>query len=204
MQIISEYIRNLAVFLIFSSFITIISPGKKYEPYINMVLGIILIFIVVTPLAGIITALSGGTGDFFSDAVLQHDRAVMARQIEDAGQSQIDAILENYTQALTEQLSRIISNHNFTLQHAEFDIDIGEDFGAILSMRITINENDSAGTNLIRIDPVRITPAINARGEPTMSEIEESPRILSLKNAISDFYNLSQDNIILETSQTSY
>ena len=196
MQVISEYIRNLAVFLIFSSFITIISPGKKYDPYINLVLGIILIFVITMPLAGVINTIAGGSGDFFSDAALQHDRAVMARQIEDAGQAQIETILETYTQSLTTQLSRIVSNHGFTLHHAYFDINTGEDFGAILGVRISISEDDIS-PNFIRIDPVRITPGINTRGEPTIAEIAESPRIISLKNAISDFYNLSQDNIYI-------
>ena len=196
MQIVSEYIRNIAVFLIFSSFIAIISPGKKFEPYINLVLGIILIFLVTIPLAGVINAISGGSGDFFSDAALQHDRAVMAQHIEDAGQGQIDTIIETYTQSLTQQLSRIVSNHNFTLHHAEFSIDTGADFGAILTIHLTVGEDDISD-RLVRIDPVRITPAINTRGQPTPSEIEESPRIISLKSAISDFYNLSQDNIYI-------
>ena len=186
MQIISEYIRNIAVFLIFSSFITIISPGKKYEPYVNLVLGIILIFLVTIPLAGIITAISGGSGDFFSDAALQHERAVMARQIEDAGQAQIDTILETYTQSLTQQLARIVSNYGFTLHYANFNINTGDDFGAILSVNLTVNEDD-ASPRLIRIDPIRITPGVNTRGEhQSLSEIEESPRIISLKSAISD------------------
>jgi len=196
MQIVSEYIRNIAVFLIFSSFIAIISPGKKYEPYINLVLGIILIFLITIPLAGMITAISGGSGDFFSDATLRHDRAVMARQIEEASQSQIDAILDTYTQSLTQQLLRIVSNHNFTLYDADFKIDTGEDFGAILSMHLTVGEDDLP-TRLIRIDPVRIGAAVNARGQPTPSEIEESPRIMALKSVISDFYNLAQDNIYI-------
>jgi len=196
MQIVSEYIRNIAVFLIFSSFITIISPGKKYEPHINLVLGIILIFLITIPLAGVITAIAGGSGDFFSDATLQHERAIMSRQIEDAGQAQIDTILDTYTQSLNEQLSRIVSNHGFTLLYATFDIDTGENFGAILSIRITVDEDDTP-TRLVRIDPVRITSAVNTRGQPTPSEIEESPRIISLKNVISDFYNLSEDNIYI-------
>jgi len=198
MQIISEYIRNLAVFLIFSSFITIITPSKKYETYVNLVLGIILIFIITMPLAGIINTMVGGSGDFFSDMALQYDRAVMSQRIEDAGQEQIDIILTNYRQSLTQQLERIVSNHNLTLHNAEFEIDIGQDFGAILSIRAVVGEDTTVGgTSFIRIDPVRIGLGVNTGGQPTPAEIAESPRIISLKNAISDFYNLSQDNIYI-------
>ncbi|MCL2376041.1 MAG: stage III sporulation protein AF [Defluviitaleaceae bacterium] len=196
MQMISEYIRNLAVFLIFTSFINIILPSNKYEPYINLVLGIILIFVITTPLVGIITTIGGGSGDFFSDAALQYDRAVMAQRIDDAGQAQIDAILATYTQSLTEQLTRIVENHGFTLHHAEFSIDTQDSFGEILSMYVTISE-DEMPPSFIRIDPVRIGIGINTRGEATQAEIAESPRIISLKNIISDFYNLSEDNIYI-------
>ncbi|MCL2350256.1 MAG: stage III sporulation protein AF, partial [Defluviitaleaceae bacterium] len=58
MTALSEYIRNLAVFLIFASFISIISPGKKYEQYINLVLGIILIFVIIAPLSGIVNSIA--------------------------------------------------------------------------------------------------------------------------------------------------
>lgn len=203
MTALSTYIRNIAVFLIFSSFITIIVPSKKYEQYINLILGTILVFLIASPLAGIIGSFSSGSGNIFRDMTLQYDRAVLSRQIADANEAGIEAILADYRNALTEQLGRIVANHgSFTLHHAHFTIDTDENFGEILSIHAILSEGTTTGRPpLISIDPVRIDLAINTRGQPAAAEDAESPQIMSLKKAISDFYKLDTANIILETRE---
>ena len=197
---LSNYVRNIAVFLIFASFVTIISPGKKYEQYINLVLGVILIFVVTAPLAGVIGALAGGSGDIFRDIELSYDRAMLARQIESGGEAQLEMILAGYKDALTEQMGRIVRNHGeFELVGVEFDVDTGENFGQILAVRAVVTEATGGRTPFIHIDPVRIAIGVNDRGGDRDREHVESPQIMSLKNAVSDFYNLDIENIILET-----
>lgn len=53
MQIFSEYIRNLAVFLLFMSFVGVIAPSEKYKSYINLVAGFVLMFIMVSPITSL-------------------------------------------------------------------------------------------------------------------------------------------------------
>ena len=197
---LSGYIRNIAVFLIFASFVTIISPGKKYEQYINLVLGIILIFVVTAPLMGVIGALSGGSGNIFADVNLQYDRAAMARQIENADEARQEMILLGYRDALTEQMERIVRNHGeFVLHGVDFEIDMEENFGKILNIYVVVGESSvGSRTPFITIDPVRIG-GVNTRGEPGQNAETQPPQIMSLKNVISDFYNLDMENIILET-----
>lgn len=45
-----SYIKNIILFLIFMSFIQVILPNSKYRSYINLVFGMILIFIMISPL----------------------------------------------------------------------------------------------------------------------------------------------------------
>jgi len=199
MVYLANYIRNIAVFMIFSSFVTIISPGKKFEPYLNLVLGIILIFIVAAPLAGIITSITSGSGNILRDMSIQYDRAALSRQIADADQAGRDAIIAEYHDALTEQLRRVVATHgSFTLREAYFEINTDENFGEILSIYAIVSEAESGGVPLVRIDSVRIGLELGTRGEPPPDAVE-SPLIMSLKNVISDFYNLALANIILET-----
>jgi len=201
MTALSDYIRNLAVFLLFSSFITIITPGKKFEHYVNLVLGIILIFVLIAPLSGVINALAGSSGDIFADITLAYDRAAMASQIEQADQQQQETILALFIDGLTQQTQRLVDNHgHFYLETANFTINTTDNFGEILQIHLTLRER---GTNVpfLRIDPIRITPTIGTRGEPQQiqQEIAENPNIVSLRNLLGDFYNLANDNIILET-----
>jgi len=202
MSALSEYIRNIAIFLIFASFITIIIPGKKFQPYINMVLGVVLIFIITMPLAGVIAALSNSSGDIFADINIHYDRAVLARQISQAEEAQIDMILDAYRQSLTEQLSRIIDSHgHYSLVAADIDIDRGANFGEILSITARVTETAASPPPLVQIDRVRIDMAVNTRGEPQPPATDdvENPHIMSLKIAIAHFYNLGAENILLLT-----
>ena len=203
---ISNYIRNIAIFLIFSSFVSIIMPGKNFKPYIDLLLGIVLIFVVIAPLGGIIASLSGGSGDIFRDIGLEYDRAVLSRQIEWAEEEGMQAILQNFHQGLTEQLKRIVGNNGFALHSAEFEIDTQENFGAIISLYAVITPGATSTQSLVRIDPVRIGTAIGQMGQDPQRNIAdesandaETQQIMSLKSVISDFYNLDMSNIILET-----
>ena len=200
MGALSDYIRNLAVFLIFASFVSIISPGKKYEQYINLALGVILILVIIAPLSGVVNALAGSSGDIFADVSLAYDRHALARQIEKADQAGIDSIMRMYTEGLTEQTRRIIENHGyFALLAANFQIDQVYDFGNVLSIHLIVTELD-VQMPLVRIEEVRISPAINTRGEPVLqnSTIAEDARKLSLKNLLASFYNVDISNIILQ------
>jgi hypothetical protein len=200
---LSNYIRNLAVFLIFSSFITIVNPGKKFEHYINLVLGIILIFILTAPLAGVINALASSSGDIFADISLNYDRAAMARQIQNADQAGQELIITMYKDGLTEQAKRLIENHgSFKPEKITFEIDTAsQNFGEILSVHLVLNPLDNKNP-FIRIEPVRIQPVVGSRGEPPANQPShvESAQIMSLKNVLSSFYNLDMRNIILETT----
>lgn len=201
MTALSDYIRNLAVFLLFASFITIINPGKKFEHYINLVLGIILIFVLIAPLSGVINALAGSSGDIFADITLAYDRAAMARQIEQADQQQQEVIIALFIEGLTQQTQRLVDNHgHFYLENVNFSINTSDNFGEILEMHLILRRRDQ-NVPFIRVEPIRITPTIGTRGEPQQNDedIGENPHIVSLRNLLRDFYNLANDNIILET-----
>ena len=203
MSHLSDYIRNLAVFLVFASFIGIISPGKKYKAYIDLVLGIILIFVLTAPLAGVINALAGGSGDIFADMSLAYDRAALSRQIAYADDAQQSAILQIYKDGLAEQTRRLIENHGeFEFLVADFAIDVAENFGAILGMELVVQGRDAA-TRFLRVDPVRIEPVIGGRGQPAAQNQNdvECPHILSLKNLLASFYNLDKQRIHIKIAQ---
>ncbi len=54
-----EYVKGIALFLIFSEYIGIILPNPKYKQYYNLVLGLILILIIIKPLIDLYISLSG-------------------------------------------------------------------------------------------------------------------------------------------------
>ncbi|MCL1924114.1 MAG: stage III sporulation protein AF [Defluviitaleaceae bacterium] len=53
MHLFSEYIRNLSIFLLFMSFVSIVAPSENYKKYINLIAGFILMFIMINPIVSL-------------------------------------------------------------------------------------------------------------------------------------------------------
>ena len=194
---LSNYIRNIAVFLIFTSFIKIISPGGQYDKYINLVLGIILIFMIATPVFSVIGWISGG--GTIPDLNAHQDRTALVRQIEDADAAGKEMILDAYREGLTARLIQIVDGHGeFVMVESLFEIDREENFGEIKSLYIKVDEK-GGNTPFVSIERIRINFGVNTRGQRQESGDVELSQIMSLKNLISDFYNLDMQNIVIET-----
>ncbi|MGN1318980.1 MAG: stage III sporulation protein AF [Lachnospirales bacterium] len=50
MKVITEYIKNIAVFTILTGFISIMLPDNSYKKYIYIIIGIMFCLIVIEPL----------------------------------------------------------------------------------------------------------------------------------------------------------
>lgn len=50
MEMIKEYIRNIAVYIILTGFISIILPDNTYRKYISLIIGVIFVAMVIEPL----------------------------------------------------------------------------------------------------------------------------------------------------------
>ena len=200
MQIVSAYVQNIAIFLILTSFISIIMPQKRFKQYIDLCLGIIFIFLVTSPLSGILSAITGGGQNIFADIELSYNRAVIQAQIDAADEVSRERIVADFEAGLKAQLDRLIETQGYSVVFADFDIDAtAENFGRILSLELVVSQEAAGGIPFISIDPIRITPSINTRGEtPYAPDFEDNGHILSIKSIISDFYNLDMDNIMLE------
>ena len=53
MDMLSEYIKDIAVFVVFSASVQMLIPNGKFKPYIELVLGIILVFVMLKPIKAV-------------------------------------------------------------------------------------------------------------------------------------------------------
>lgn len=158
---LSTYIKNIAVFLIFSTFVEIIMPNGKYKEYIRFILGIILIVIMIKPINNLISSIDKNfdisimkvqselnkyTASYESDLYAGKQKELIKKEFQSNIKSQIISIIKNY---LT------VNNIEVLLKEDSFDIE-----------QINIYASENSDEN-----------------------------ILSAKNSVSDFYNLSIDNI---------
>ncbi len=204
---ISDYIKNITLFLVFITFIGIILPSNKYKNYISIVLGLILIFVIITPITSFLFGNSNSYEDFLNKLELEVNAQALDTQEQKYQNLKNDMIKQNYIELIKRQVGTIISNNNFVIN--DFCIDYVEETGEIKTMNITveyiesIEEVEPTSKPFIRIEPVEVNPKLpiqitegnnNINSELNMQYSEE---IKNLKYAISDFYNLPIDNIYI-------
>jgi len=162
---LSLYIKNIAVFLIFSTFIEIIMPNNRFKEYIRFVLGIILIVIMIEPINNIIADISKDLDINVMKLETELNKNIIKSENEFYTQKQNEIIKKEFKNSLENQIKAICQKYF-----------IVEDINIILD-----DSNFEILEIYIYID--------NKNG------IDEENNILMIKNSISDFYNLSVDNI---------
>lgn len=179
---ISDYIRNLAIFLLFMSFVGIVAPGEKYRDYINLIMGFMLIFLMVNPLVNMVNSWDNILFSLEQELDFNASPDTVAAQ-----ELQMALILENAGQMLIPQIENIVREHNF--EPASINIDISDQEDSFLEIRnITISLENPSPEGIIQIEI--ISPGAGSTGENT--------RILALKNELAGFYNLSPDHIHIQ------
>ncbi|MCL2873878.1 MAG: stage III sporulation protein AF [Defluviitaleaceae bacterium] len=197
MSYINDYVRNIAFFLIFASFAGIILPEGKYKKYINVVLGLVLIVILLSPFYRFLS-----TGNFDVDELIDslNISSAFASDVSQYEEMRNRAITSEFLTSLRAYTENLLLESNFVLTDLSADFDINT--GTIMSMHLTVKERESPPGEpnsdqnrrpFIRIEPIRINN-FAARNV-------ESQEITDMKIMISNFYGVDVDNIYIEVQE---
>ena len=199
---LTEYVKSIAVFLLFISFISIIVPESKYKNYINLVMGLILIFIMLTPIFKIIYNGDANINNMVTSMEVEINRAIAEREQNIYEGNKKELIIETYKNNLNNQFKQLVESRGFNVNDVYIEINNSEEnFGQILSISAELNleKNKSSNKSIKIINVERISINNNSKNINTNSQIiEESDEIKNLKSYISGFYNLSLDNIYIK------
>jgi hypothetical protein len=207
-QTFTNYIGGIAVFLIFSSFVGLIAPQKKYKEYIDLIMAFSLILILLNPIGNVMGMLSGGMPDIMSEPPVLPPRLNAA----DIEQTQKALVLRQYENELAVHLKRIVETGGiFEYVRGVFDFDDSDDyFGMINGIEVLVREKaaDTAEAGgrrpFIRVERVEVTPFTRAHNvdDGGSDGTETDGRLLTLKNVISSFYQIGNEHInILMTNR---
>ena len=177
-----DYIRNIILFLVFMSFIQVILPNNKYRCYINLVFGMILIFIMIKPIDSILNGVNNidslnifNNQDFEINSNIDSEKYkdIQNQMVKNAFQDnikvQIESILKN------EYVIKKINLELYENKYEEINID---------KIYLTLNKFNKN----IYIKPFN---------EDKNIENLEKKEINDIKKLISDFYNMPSENIFI-------
>ena len=185
---IGEYIRNIAVFLLFTSFVSILIPSGKFKSYINLIIGFVLIFIVISPIVSM--------GIYTIDEILQEVNLEI--HSEDSGFLFSENEVEQFRQGIIEEsineaffikLQDPLKNIGFGLIGLNVTLENNQNIESIRLNVEDLNITENEPSRLIRVE--RISLSQNAE---TGSEIENE-NIKAVKELVSSIYNIQKNNI---------
>ncbi len=187
---LNEYIRSIGFFLIFITFIGIILPGSKFKNYINLILGLVLIIIILNPLTLILRAADNKELNAFNLLPDTFNSITYQEEGEYYSQKQRELIEANLNHQLKPQISGLLEAEGYEV--TDVTATLNDDLSQIASLTLSLTqlEEKKGFIRIEKIEPVNI----NVKGEA--AEKIDSEEIF-LKNIISDFYNLPEENIYI-------
>ncbi len=193
-QSIAEYIKNIALFLIFMTLVAAVTPKSKYKEYVSLVLGLIFIFIALSPVKALLEAGNG------RDFALELQKGIMIKERDYYSEEQRAEALETYRTQLCGQTENLVAALGYS---AKVNIELYDDerFGEINRIYLNLTKKEAEPTRIpiIRIEEVKISKNTPESEEQSS---EASPEEEKIKKAVSDFYNVPTDNIYIIIQNT--
>ena len=202
MNIISNWIKNIVIYMILNTIIMNLLGNSRYKKYVSIVSGLILVMIVITPLLKILHL-----DDELDYNIRSKEFAVEAADFKNSlslmEKSKTDLIFKDYKEKMQSQVEEIAWSQELYLVTCNIDLDNDPDsegFGEIISMDLVLSEKliseDVDHRERIIIEEVRIARIKpNEKNDIDFQEKLYSPAEIKMKIKLSDFYNIPTDNI---------
>jgi stage III sporulation protein AF len=198
---IYSWVKNIIIFLILTTIITNLLGKSSYKKYVDLVIGIILVLLVVSPLLKFFQ-LEETLDYFFSANSLLADAEDINGKLEDMEDVQMTTIVSEYEEEISRQVGNLLSAEN--LQITDVTVTVDEDeksqtFGSLKSMDIKAKyTTDESDVDTNKISPIKIDKIEIGDKKKENAGLERNyltPDEINAKNLLSDFYNMNPDNI---------
>ncbi|MDF2472418.1 MAG: putative rane protein [Anaerocolumna sp.] len=200
MEIIYEWVRNIVIFLVLTTIIGNLLGKSSYKKYINLITGIILVLLVISPLLRLFQ-LEDSLDYYLSTNFFQAEANDYNGRLVDVEQNQMTSIIAEYKNIIYEQVDGLLKSQGLYLHELIIVIDeeeTSEDFGKLKTLDvITGYQKENEETTVGIMDKIIINEIKIGDKEEEVPSVEGilSPDEINAKNLLSDFYNMQPDNI---------
>lgn len=177
--------------VIIATIIEMILPENNNKKYIKMVIGVYILFSIISP---IITIFKGKNYEFNAndyEKYFKNTYEVSSNKIEQNNDKNIEEI---YSENLKTDIKQKLLNKGYNTKNISITIKKNEkNYGDIEQMELTIEENKENEINSISVNKVEIN---NTNKTNDMKTTKLGPaKIKEIKEYLSDTYNISKNDI---------
>lgn len=161
-----ELIKRIGIFMIAGQAVLHFAPGQKYEKYIKLIIGTLILLQFVTPLDGILS----GAGEDWSGRLMEMDTLFEENDLTEKmgnAPAAADAMVESLENEIKSRLNREISEEGYTVANVQVHMKPFEEDGnrqyELEKVRIVVYRNvpgaraDDLFVGKVQIDKIEIS-----------------------------------------------
>ena len=188
---ISNWAKGIALAVIISTIIEMILPENNNKKYIKMVIGVYILFAILSP---IITVIKNKEYEFnIQDyqKYFENTYQVSSNKISENNDQNIEEIYKNN---IEKDIIQKINNKGYKVNEISIDIQTTEEnYGNINKIVLKIEKEKLDKINSISVNKVEINKSDNENSIEN-NNLDKS-EIKEIKQYLSDTYNIAQNNI---------
>lgn len=190
------WVSNITYYLIFMTVMMNLLPNKKYEKYIKLFAGMVLLLLVMKPVTGGLH-IEDRIASYFENISFKKETDILRQEFSGIEDKRLEKMIESCEEAIEMDIERMAENEGFYKKYIDVEIEKeqdADDFGAVkyISMQVSLKQEN----NVAAVVPVEIGKSENKK---TYEEKQnESSKLNELRRKIEDYYNLEAEYVQIQ------
>lgn len=187
MEVIFAWVKSVVFYLILLTVVTHLMPNKKYEKYVRLFTGMLLVMIVIKPVTQVFSIDETFDRNFFS--ILEESESMVIEEPfsnQEFENVQEEQMLREY-EKMVETFADVQAG-NLGLDVVRFQTQVEEKddvmFPASIEMEVTIKEGNTG------VEEIKIADIVAGQ-----QAVEETEQTRQLKTILAEYYGMKQEQI---------
>lgn len=213
MEVITHWAGNIVSYLVFLTVLTGLLPAHKYEKYIRLFAGCILLLIVLKPLTDGLR-LEERLNYLFTSLSFENEAGELKREMDEIEERRRNMVLSQYEAEASKEAVRVAAEAGFSVEKADVELEKdpeSEQFASVRSVTVYVagseagmeaaelEENQSSMIEIEKIPPIEISlEQEQKQGEPAAAQAvswTNGEKIWELQQRLASFYQVEADYV---------
>ena len=217
MEVITHWAGNIVSYLVFLTVLTGLLPAHKYEKYIRLFAGCILLLIVLKPLTDGLR-LEERLNYLFTSLSFENEAGELKREMDEIEVRRRNMVLSQYEAEASKEAVRVAAEAGFSVEKADVELEKdpeSEQFASVRSVTVYVagseagmeagmeaaelEENQSSMIEIETSPPIEISlKQEQKQGEPAAAQAVSwmnGEKIWELQQRLASFYQVEADHV---------
>ena len=213
MEAITHWAGNIVSYLVFLTVLTGLLPAHKYEKYIRLFAGCILLLIVLKPLTDGLR-LEERLNYLFTSLSFENEAGELKSEMDEIEVRRRNMVLSQYEAEASKEAVRVAAEAGFSVEKADVELEKdpeSEQFASVRSVTVYVagseagmeaaelEENQSSMIEIEKIPPIESSlEQEQKQGEPAAAQAVSwmnGEKIWELQQRLASFYQVEADHV---------